>query len=113
MRICPRKKRPYTYAGEEYYADTRSYSGNGGNGGNGGDIILGVTYTLASINTLEPIYDCGKYGIAGTCGPVLDYGEDVHGWWGSNGIDGTSGTTDNSYYTEFEEWVKNILDVKI
>ncbi len=86
--------------GEGNGSNTSSGSGDGGYGGDGGDIIFGVIYNSTGINLLEPNIDCGKHGKYGTCGKVLDYGEKHQGFWGSDGLDGTDGITDNSFYEE-------------
>ena len=82
-------------------------SGDGGDGGDGGNVVFGVLYTSEGTQLLQTDEDCGNGGALGSAGPILDAGEEEHGKSGSNGTAGDAGTTDSSYYTEFEEWVNN------
>ncbi len=73
-----------------------------GNGGNGGNKIYDILYSNGVTQSLITDVACGKEGALGSRGPVLDPGEENTGKYGSNGVAGTAGSTDSSYFSEFE-----------
>ncbi len=95
--------------GGSYGTDTWNHSpwlgvcGSGGNGGNGGNKICGVSYSNGVAQSLITNVDCGKGGSSGGCGDVLDPGEENTGkHCNVHGTAGTAGSTDNSYFLEFD-----------
>ena len=95
--------------GDLFYTKERGGAGNGGNGGNGGNMVSSVLYVSGVAQSIKSNVDCGKFGVAGSGGFASGY-DGVYGYSGASGIDGENGTTDNSYYIEFEELLQQSVN---